>query len=134
MKTVDREQPGPVGWAARVIAVEDNDPVFQDRPALTQERRLSHPSPVIMPAPRRRAARSAERARGAPNWGLVGVRNINYAADVAHPRFSPQEADDMIQDLPIKPATWLSSAPIPISQSGPVLSVFLPGTAKVVRF
>ncbi len=40
----------------------------------------------------------------------------------------------MRQELSITPAAWLASAPIPIASSACVLTAFVPGTAKVVRF
>lgn len=40
----------------------------------------------------------------------------------------------MRQDLSTTPTAWLSGAPIPIPHSSSILSTFLPGTAKVVRF
>lgn len=39
----------------------------------------------------------------------------------------------MREQLPISPATWLSSSPIPIANPASVMSAFKPGTMKVIR-
>jgi hypothetical protein len=40
----------------------------------------------------------------------------------------------MRQEMPVLPAAWLTSAPIPINSPASILSAFKPGTAKVFRF
>lgn len=40
----------------------------------------------------------------------------------------------MREELSVLPTTWLTSAPIPITNAASILSAFKPGTAQVVRF